>query len=126
VLFNDESTCVMMNRFPYAHAHLMVAPRTHTADFTGMDRDQVCASLDLVRTSVAVLEKVYQPSGFNVGMNLGRPAGAGIADHMHWHIVPRWEGDTNFMPVLADVRVMPEHLAEAYDKLLPIFQEMTQ
>jgi ATP adenylyltransferase len=122
VLWADERAQVLMNRFPYAHAHLMVAPRRHTADFGGLEPDVAAAVQAALQRSQRVLHDVYAPGGFNIGMNLGRIAGAGIAEHLHWHIVPRWEGDTNFMPVLADTRVMPQHLDEAYDRLLPLFE----
>ena len=81
----------------------------------------VCGEVAL-QSAIAALQRVYSPQGFNIGMNIGRVAGAGIADHLHWHIVPRWEGDTNFMPLLADTKVMPQHIEDAYDKLLPQFE----
>ncbi len=121
VLRSTKYASVMMNRYPYAHAHLMVAPRQHTADFAALPSACAAALHAEMQHAVAALEKVYAPFGFNLGMNLGRTAGAGIADHLHWHIVPRWEGDTNFMPLLAEVRVMPQHIEEAYDRLLPHF-----
>lgn len=121
VLRSTEHVSVMMNRYPYAHAHLMVAPRQHTADFARLPSTVAMALHVELQHAVAALEDVYAPFGFNLGMNLGRTAGAGIADHLHWHIVPRWEGDTNFMPLLAEVRVMPQHIEEAYDRLLPHF-----
>lgn len=123
VLYADEGISVLMNRFPYAHAHLMVAPRMHTADFTQLPPDVGGRVQRGLQRAVAALEKAYAPGGFNIGINLGRAAGAGIADHMHWHVVPRWQGDTNFMPLLADTRVMSQHLIEAYDRLLPFFRE---
>lgn len=121
VLAADEHAAVLMNRYPYAHAHLMVAPRRHTADLAGLDEESGLAVQRWLQRSIRALEAVYAPQGFNVGANLGRVGGAGIADHLHWHIVPRWEGDTNFMPMLADTRVMPQHIEEAYDRLLPQF-----
>ena len=121
VLASDDSASVIMNRFPYTHAHLMVAPRVHTADFVRLDPEPTAALQRWLQRSMAALEAVFSPQGFNVGMNLGRVGGAGIADHMHWHVVPRWEGDTNFMPMLADTRVMPQHIEETYDRLLPHF-----
>ncbi len=121
VLYSDEHASVIMNRYPYANAHLMVAPREHTADFVGLPVDAAASLSAVLQKTVAVLYKAYSPQGFNVGLNLGRSAGAGIDDHMHWHVVPRWEGDTNFMPMLADCRVLPEHIDEAYERLLPLF-----
>jgi len=123
VLYTDDVAQVLMNRFPYAHAHLMVAPREHTADFGGLSAATAGAVQAALQKAQRALTAVYAPAGFNIGMNLGRVGGAGIADHLHWHIVPRWEGDTNFMPLLADTRVMPQHLEEAYDRLLPMFEE---
>lgn len=122
VLFTDDQSQVLMNRFPYAHAHLMVAPREHTADFGGLAPSTAAAVHTALQRAERALRAVYSPAGFNIGMNLGRIAGAGVADHLHWHIVPRWEGDTNFMPLLADTRVMPQHIEEAYDRLLPMFE----
>jgi len=121
VLYSDEYASVIMNRYPYANAHLMVAPREHTADFVRLPVDAAASLGAVLQKAVAVLGKAYSPQGFNVGLNLGRSAGAGIDDHMHWHVVPRWEGDTNFMPMLADCRVLPEHIDEAYERLLPLF-----
>jgi ATP adenylyltransferase len=121
VLAADDHAAVLMNRYPYAHAHLMVAPRRHTADFAGLDEASGRGVQCWLQRSIRALETVYAPQGFNVGANLGRVGGAGIADHLHWHVVPRWEGDTNFMPMLADTRVMPQHIEEAYDRLLPQF-----
>ena len=107
----------LLNKFPYSSGHLMVAPRRHLGSLAGLSDDE---ALDIHRLAVAavdVLERVYGPGGFNLGWNLGRVAGAGIADHVHLHVVPRWSGDTNFMPVLADVKVIPEHLLETRDRL---------
>ena len=123
VLRVTEHASVIMNLFPYANGHLMVAPRQHTADFAGLDAHtsgQLQAELQRV---VRVLTRAFAPAAFNIGMNLGRASGAGIADHLHWHVVPRWVGDTNFMALLADTRVMPEHLAATYERLLPLFAQ---
>lgn len=108
---------VMLNRFPYASAHLMVAPRTHTADLSALSPEEFHAVMDALRTAAARLGEIFRPEGMNIGMNLGAAGGAGVADHLHWHIVPRWVGDTNFMPMLADVRVMPEHLDATWERL---------
>lgn len=113
---------VMLNKFPYANGHLMVAPREHRADFAKMPEDIAGELFAAVRRAAAVLYEVYRPEGMNIGLNLGAAAGAGFAEHLHWHLVPRWLGDTNFMPVLADVRVMPEHLEATYQRLLPHFR----
>jgi ATP adenylyltransferase len=123
VLRSGEQASVVMNRFPYANAHLMVAPHDHTADFAALDAAVVAAVQSELQACVQVLTEAFSPQGFNVGMNLGRVAGAGVADHLHWHVVPRWEGDTNFMPVLGETKVMPEHIEATYDRLLPLFEE---
>jgi ATP adenylyltransferase len=123
VLRVTEHASVLMNLFPYANGHLLVAPRVHVSDFGRLDA-AVSAHLQAeLQRVVRVLTRAFSPAGFNVGMNLGRQAGAGIDDHLHWHVVPRWAGDTNFMPVLADTRVMPEHLLVTYERLLPYFAE---
>jgi len=108
---------VMMNRFPYNNGHLMVAPRAHLGSLTDLTDDQTAAVMRLVRRSLGVLDGVMHPEGFNVGVNLGRVAGAGFPDHVHVHVVPRWNGDTNFMPVLAEVKVVNEHLDRTWEKL---------
>ncbi len=123
VLRVTEHACVLMNLYPYSSAHLLIAPRVHTADFTSLATAPAAAVQLELQRAVRVLGKAFSPAGFNIGMNLGRSAGAGIADHLHWHVVPRWEGDTNFMPMLADTRVMPEHLENTYERLLPLFEE---
>ncbi len=121
VLSAGEHASVMLNKFPYAHGHLMVSPRHHTADFAELSRGEFASLSETLRATVGIVRAEFQPDGVNVGMNLGSAAGAGIADHMHWHVVPRWDGDTNFMPMIADVRVMPEHLETVYDRLRPLF-----
>lgn len=115
---------VMLNKFPYASAHLMVAPRTHTADLAGMDPAEHQAVMRVVQQAAGILQATFKPDGLNIGLNLGAAAGAGVTDHLHWHLVPRWIGDTNFMPMLADVRVMPEHLESTWLKLQPLFADL--
>jgi ATP adenylyltransferase len=121
VLGATPASLVMLNRYPYQVGHLMVAPRRHTADLPGLPPDEHADLAETLRRALATLGQVYKPDGFNMGMNLGTVAGAGVVDHLHWHIVPRWNGDTNFMPVLADTKVMPQHLVETYDRLRPAF-----
>lgn len=121
LLGTTPASIVMLNRYPYQHAHLMVAPRRHTASLPDLPAVEHTDLAETVRRVLASLDAALQPAGFNVGMNLGRVAGAGVADHLHWHIVPRWAGDTNFMPMLAETRVMPQHLDETYDRLRPAF-----
>ncbi len=113
-------TC--LNRYPYNSGHLMVIPRSHVSDLGALAAEAHADLQDELRRAVAVVKRVYAPDGMNVGMNLGRAAGAGIADHLHWHVVPRWVGDNNFMPVIADQRVVPEALDDAWVKLHAGFQ----
>ena len=121
VLDATPTVLVMMNRFPYANGHVMVAPRTHTGDLQNLSAEQFVAVMETVRRSARILETVFKPDGMNIGINLGRAAGAGVADHLHWHLVPRWLGDTNFMPMIGEVRVIPEHLTATYERLRPHF-----
>jgi ATP adenylyltransferase len=108
---------VLLNKFPYSSGHLMVAPRSHVDALGDLSDGEALEVHRLAVTAIDVVSEVYGPGGFNLGWNLGRAAGAGIADHVHLHVVPRWGGDTNFMPVLADVKVIPEHLLETRDRL---------
>jgi ATP adenylyltransferase len=108
---------VVLNRFPYGHAHLMVAPIRHEATPGGLVTEERVELWDLIDRSLRALQTAYAPHGTNGGFNLGRAAGAGVEDHLHVHLVPRWAGDTNFMPVLADARVMPQHLSETWRAL---------
>ena len=121
VLGATAHTIVMLNLFPYQNGHLMVAPRRHTADLSALPAGEHTDLGETLRKALASLGDAFRPEGFNVGMNVGRCAGAGIVDHLHWHIVPRWNGDTNFMPALADVRVMPQHLDATWERLRPAF-----
>jgi ATP adenylyltransferase len=121
VLGTTRASVVMLNRYPYQNGHLMVAPRRHTADLPGLPADEHVDLAETLRRAVATLAERFHPEGFNIGLNLGACAGAGVLDHLHWHIVPRWTGDTNFMPALSDVRVMPQHLLDTYDRLRPGF-----
>jgi ATP adenylyltransferase len=122
VLHAGAQAVVMLNRYPYNNGHLMVAPRRHVASPEMLSREERMVLADLVALAVERLRKVLRPVAFNLGANLGRAAGAGFADHMHWHVVPRWEGDTNFMPVLASTRVLSQHLEESYALLAPHFK----
>ena len=120
LVFAQHPAVVMLNRFPYSNGHLMVAPRRHTGDLAALPPDELHALIDVLQQASGLLTASFHPDGLNVGMNLGAAAGAGVADHLHWHLVPRWIGDTNFMPVFADVRVVPEHLEATYDRLQPL------
>ena len=107
----------ILNKYPYSSGHLMVAPRRHVGSLAELTDEEALEIHRLAVAAVGVLGRVYSPGGFNLGWNIGHIAGAGIADHVHLHVVPRWSGDTNFMPVLADVKVLPEHLLETRDRL---------
>jgi ATP adenylyltransferase len=107
----------LLNKFPYSSGHLMVAPLRHTGELGGLDEEEVVEIHALATAAMEALGALYRPDGYNLGWNVGRVAGAGIVDHVHLHVVPRWSGDTNFMPVLADVKVLPEHLLETRRRL---------
>jgi len=122
ILCRGSKSFVMMNRYPYNNGHVMVVPYRHVGHIEDLDDAESLDLTKLIRHAVTSLRKVLNPHGFNVGMNLGQVAGAGIVDHIHVHIVPRWDGDTNFMPVLSDTKVINEELEETYDKLREKFQ----
>ena len=124
VLVAQQHALVCLNKYPFTTSHLLIAPRTHTADFPGLEGETFAQMMELVRQSSARLREAVNAEALNVGFNIGKAAGAGIDDHLHAHIVPRWSGDTNFMPVLADVRVMPEYLDEAWKRLYPFFADL--
>ncbi|MFQ5665676.1 MAG: HIT family protein [Candidatus Binatia bacterium] len=115
---------IMLNKFPYANGHLMVAPRRHAAHLDALSPDEFATLMRAVHRTATLLDTALRPDGMNLGINLGAAAGAGVKDHLHWHIVPRWLGDTNFMPMLADVRVIPEHLDATYSRLEPLFRTL--
>jgi ATP adenylyltransferase len=121
VLARPQHAVVMLNRYPYGNGHVMVAPRRHTADLSALAADEHGALAETLRRSAALLQGLFHCDGMNIGMNLGSAGGAGIADHLHWHIVPRWIGDTNFMPLIAEVRSIPEHLEALWVRLRPMF-----
>jgi ATP adenylyltransferase len=117
VVRRGEHALTLLNKFPYASGHVMVAPLRHVGELGGLTPDEALEIHRDVVSAQAALAATYAPQGYNVGWNLGRIAGAGIVDHVHAHVVPRWAGDTNFMPVLADVKVLPEHLQETRRRL---------
>ena len=117
ILYRGEKNFIILNSYPYNPGHMMVAPYRHVADMGDLTVEERNEHFEIVARCVKVLREEYNPEGFNIGMNLGKVAGAGIADHIHTHIVPRWGGDTNFMPVLADAKVLPEGLSETYGRL---------
>ena len=122
VLHIGPSAMVMLNAYPYNNGHVMVAPRRHLASPELLSRGERNELNELVTRSVELLRTALNPEGFNIGANLGRIAGAGFADHLHWHVVPRWAGDNNFMPVLASTRVLSQHLLDSYRQLHPLFK----
>ena len=117
LVHRGERALVLLNKFPYSSGHLLVAPIRHTGDFVSLERDEAAEIHGLASQAIGALTDVYAPHGFNLGWNLGRVAGAGILDHVHQHVVPRWGGDTNFMPVLADVKVLPVHLEASRERI---------
>jgi ATP adenylyltransferase len=124
VLYRGSTNFVILNLYPYNNGHLMVVPYRHIATLTLTSDEERRELIDLTRRCEIALTEAYHPQGINVGINLGRPAGAGIVDHLHVHLVPRWAGDTNFMSVIGNVRVLPEELAETAGRLRPIFERL--
>lgn len=124
VLYRSERAFVMMNAFPYNNGHLLIAPYKHVPNILGLDDEDMLDMMRLTKICTQVLEKISYPHGFNIGINIGQVAGAGIADHIHLHVVPRWLGDTNFMPVVGETKVLPEALADTYAKLQSVFNSL--
>jgi len=123
VLARDDHAFVTLAKFPYNPGHLLVLPVRHTGELDDVTTEEHAAIARFLTAGTAALRAASDPHGFNVGLNLGRVAGAGIPEHLHWHVVPRWGGDTNFMPVVGHTRVLPELLAESFRKLQPLFEE---
>ena len=123
-LYVGESTMVVMNKYPYINGHLLVSPIKHISRLDQLNQSEMGILLHTVEKSVEILKQVMTPDGFNIGLNLGKVAGAGIEEHLHFHIVPRWFGDTNALTVFADVRVIPEHISETYNNLKPCFDKI--
>lgn len=121
ILLRGERAFVIMNRYPYNTGHLMIAPYAHTADLPNLDSATAQELMALVQRCVGVLQQAYQPQGFNLGMNLGKAAGAGVPDHLHMHALPRWTGDTSFLPIVGNTRALPETLDQTYARLAPLF-----
>lgn len=117
LVWRRPHSAVFLNRFPYNNGHLLVAPSVHEGDLTRLTGPHLTEPLETLQLAIRVLDRMLRPQGYNVGLNLGKSAGAGLPGHLHWHIVPRWDGDTNFMPVLADAKVIVESLDEFYDRL---------
>ncbi len=122
ILFRDAALVVLMNRFPYANGHLLVAPTRHVADLCDLHESEQSAIAAMLPRCLAILRRQLKPAGFNIGLNLGEAAGAGLASHLHWQVVPRWHGDHNYLTVLAEIRTIPEHIEATFARLLPEFQ----
>ncbi len=121
LLYRTQQIVVLLNRFPYANGHLLIAPGRHVADITLLEIDERCALMSMLAECTSILRNHLHPDGFNVGLNIGQVAGAGITDHLHFHIVPRWYDDHNFMTVCADIRTIPQHIQRTFDLLAPDF-----
>jgi ATP adenylyltransferase len=119
-----EYTFTILNLYPYNNGHLMIVPKRHTNDFSGLSTEELNESFKKLQLAEKALGKVLNPHGFNIGANIGRVAGAGIEDHIHFHIVPRWNGDSNFMPIIGDVKVISQDLAETKSRLLQVYSEI--
>ena len=117
ILYRGKKNFIMLNSYPYNPAHLLIAPYRHTGNMEELTESERNEHYELISRGIVVLKGLFKPAGFNIGSNLGRVAGAGIEDHFHSHIVPRWQGDNNFMPVLGEVRVIPQALADTYETL---------
>jgi ATP adenylyltransferase len=123
ILFTGNRSIVLMNRFPYINGHLLVAPLRHVSTLDALLPEEKLDLITMVEKSIGVLKEVMNPEGFNVGVNLGKAAGAGVEEHIHFHVVPRWIGDTNYMTVFGEVRVIPEHIQATYRKLVRFFKK---
>ena len=124
IVFRSKLSFVMLNKFPYNNGHIMVIPYKHESDYTALDQDILADMQQLIQKSLIALKNCMEPHGYNVGLNLGRTAGAGIDAHLHYHIVPRWNGDTNFMPVISDTKVISESLEKSWQKLSREFEKL--
>lgn len=122
ILYRGGKGFVIMNLYPYNNGHLMVVPYRHLFSITDLDGDELLDLMTMIQLSVKCLKEAFRPEGFNIGLNIGKVAGAGLEEHLHFHVIPRWVGDTHFMAVLGEVRVIPEHVLSTYDRLLPLFK----
>ena len=126
IVFKGDTCYVILNLYPYNNGHVMVVPYRHLAAFGALSRDEITEMGVLIQRAEAALVEAYQPHGLNIGVNLGKPAGAGVLDHLHVHIVPRWSGDTNFMTVVGEMRVLPENIGASAERLRPIFERLSR
>ena len=125
ILYRGTLSFIIMNTYPYSNGHLMICPYKHLACLSDLKSGEMVEMGKLTQNCIEILRSIYRAQGFNVGVNLGKAGGAGFDEHVHTHIVPRWTGDTNFMPVLSEVKVQPEHLREGYQKLQPLFKTLS-
>ncbi len=126
VLYRSKRSFIILNKYPYNSGHLMIVPLEHTGDYEDVDEETVLDMDRLLRLSLKTLRRAFNPHGFNIGYNFGRSAGAGLESHLHMHVVPRWNGDTNFMPVLAETKVIPQDLFTTYDRLRKALEEILE
>lgn len=124
ILYRGEKVFAMMNIYPYNTGHVMIAPYTHTPSIEDLSREESSELMEVAKLMIRALRETMSPDGFNLGFNIGRIAGAGIEDHIHMHIVPRWAGDTNFMPIISNVKVIPESIRETYTKIRERLEEL--
>jgi ATP adenylyltransferase len=117
IVLREANSFVVLNRYPYNNGHLLVAPRIHRGTLAELSGADLLEQLETIRKMTSILDRLFQPQGYNIGLNQGKAAGAGLPGHLHWHIVPRWDGDTNFMPILADTKVLIESLQELFDRI---------
>jgi ATP adenylyltransferase len=122
ILYRGAHSFVMLNAYPYTNGHMLIAPLRQTNDLPTMTNEELLEINQLVAKAVGWLSEVFRPDGFNIGVNVGKAAGAGIPEHIHWHVLPRWNGDTNFMTTVGETRVMPQSLEDSYQKLLSVIQ----
>jgi ATP adenylyltransferase len=125
VLFRGETCYIIMNLFPYNSGHIMVVPYKHTSSFSSLTEEEMLELMKVIKKGISALEIALKPHGFNIGVNLGRVSGAGIEDHIHFHIVPRWNGDTNFMPVISETKVISELLSDTYKKIKSALEKVS-
>jgi len=123
ILYRGRLNFVIMNLYPYNNGHLMVVPYRHLYSILDLSDDEMLEMMKITNLSVTALKEAFHPEGFNIGMNIGRVAGAGIEEHLHLHVIPRWVGDTHFMTLLGEVKVIPEHVRSSYDRLYPFFNK---
>jgi ATP adenylyltransferase len=125
IVLRSPASVVLLNRFPYNNGHLLIAPRQHIGQLTSLDAPQIGSVMETMQCMLRLLDDLMHPDGYNIGLNQGAAAGAGLPGHLHWHVVPRWHGDTNFMPVLGDVKVIAQSLDTLYDLLVERLQSLT-